>query len=99
MSGRIAAVAVDPSDVTHWLIGAAQGGVWETRSTGTTWTPKTDSQASLAMGAIAFAPSDPNIIYAGTGEANFSGDSYAGEGLLKSADGGTTPRAARPCTS
>ncbi len=89
-SGRVTNIAVDPSDATHWLIGAAQGGIWETRDTGTTWTPKTDAQASLAMGAIAFAPSNPSIIYAGTGEANFSGDSYAGAGLLKSTDGGTT---------
>ena len=70
------------------LIGAAQGGVWKTRDAGATWIPKTDNEASLAMGAIAFAPSNPNIIYAGTGEAVFSGDAYGGEGLLKSIDGG-----------
>jgi len=90
MSGRVADVVVNPSDSDHWLIGAAQGGVWETRDAGTTWTPKTDAQASLAMGAIAFAPSNPNIIYAGTGEAVFSADAYAGAGLLRSTDGGTT---------
>src|SRR5262245_22981263 len=49
MSGRVAALAVDPSNADHWLIGAAQGGVWETVDTGRTWTPKTDDQASLAM--------------------------------------------------
>ncbi|TAJ94810.1 hypothetical protein EPO44_13800 [bacterium] len=90
VSGRIGDIAVDPNDPNRWLIGAAQGGVWETLDAGATWTPKTDNQASLAMGAIAFAPSDPNIIYAGTGEAVFSGDAYAGAGLLKSTDGGTT---------
>jgi len=89
MSGRVADVAVHPSDPNHWLIGAAQGGIWRTLDGGTTWTPLTDAQASLAIGAIAFAPSDPNIIYAGTGEAVFSGDAYAGAGLLKSTDGGT----------
>jgi photosystem II stability/assembly factor-like uncharacterized protein len=90
VSGRVASVCVDPHDPTHWLIGAAQGGVWETRDTGQTWTPKTDDQAALAIGAVTFAPGDPQIIYAGTGEANFREVAYAGQGLLKSADGGTT---------
>ncbi len=89
-SGRVTAIAVDPTDNTHWLVGTAQGGVWESPDSGTTWTPRTDDQASLALGAIAFAPSDPKTIYAGTGEANFSCDSYAGVGLLKSMGGGTT---------
>ncbi|MGH8007987.1 MAG: WD40/YVTN/BNR-like repeat-containing protein, partial [Candidatus Binatia bacterium] len=88
MSGRVADVVVDPNNASRWLIGAAQGGVWETRDAGAIWTPKTDDQASLSMGAIAFAPSNPNIVYAGTGEAVFSGDAYAGAGLLKSTDGG-----------
>ena len=88
VSGRIAAIAVDPFDPTHWFIGGAQGGVWETHDTGASWIPLTDAQASLAMGAIALAPSDPNIIYAGTGEAN--GGTYGGLGLLKSNDGGLT---------
>jgi CARDB protein/HYDIN/CFA65/VesB family protein len=90
VSGRVADIAVDPWDPTHWLIGAAQGGIWGTRDAGGTWTPLTDGQASLAMGAIAFAPGNQGIIYAGTGEAAFSGPAYAGAGLLKSTDGGNT---------
>ncbi|MDD5559066.1 choice-of-anchor tandem repeat GloVer-containing protein [Candidatus Methylomirabilis sp.] len=90
MSGRIGALAVDPGNPAHWVAGAAQGGLWDTHDAGATWTPKTDDQPSLAMGAIAFAPSNPAIIYAGTGEANNSGDSYGGAGLLKSTDGGAT---------
>lgn len=89
-SGRVPDVAVDPGNPNHWLIGAAQGGIWETRDAGTTWTPVTDSQPSLAMGAIAFAPGNPNIVYAGTGEASFSADSFYGGGLLKSSNGGST---------
>ncbi len=89
-SGRVADIAVNPSDPNHWLIGAAQGGIWETRDAGATWAPRTDAQASLAMGAIAFAPSNPSVIYAGTGEAVFSADAYGGSGLLKSTDGGAT---------
>ncbi len=90
-SGRVAALAVDPIDPTHhWLIGTAQGGIWETKSAGSHWTPRTDDQASLAMGAIAFAPSSLSTVYAGTGEPNFRGDDYAGAGLLISHDHGAT---------
>jgi len=88
-SGRVTAIAVDPSDANHWLIGGAQGGVWESTDGGMNWTPRTDSQVSLAMGALAFSASNPNIVYAGTGEGSFSNDSYGGGGLLKSTDGGT----------
>ena len=89
-SGRVSAIAVDPADANHWLIGAAQGGIWESRNAGSSWTARTDDKASLAMGAITFAPSDPNVIYAGTGEANFTIESYGGAGLLKSINGGAT---------
>jgi photosystem II stability/assembly factor-like uncharacterized protein len=92
-SGRVVSIAVDPESDDHWLIGAGQGGVWETKDAGATWNVRTDDQESLAMGAIAFAPNRPRIIYAGTGEASFSGDSYAGAGLLKSTDGGASWRA------
>lgn len=88
-SGRVTTLAVDPSSPSHWLLGAAQGGIWETLDRGASWSPRTDDQASLAMGAIAFAPSNPSRVYAGTGEANFRGDAYAGAGLLLSQDGGT----------
>lgn len=88
-SGRVAALAVDPSDSNHWLIGAAQGGIWETPDAGNIWNPRTDDQASMSMGAIAFAPANPLLVYAGTGEPNFRGDDYAGAGLLVSQNGGT----------
>ena len=90
MSGRVTALAVHPNDPNRWLAGGAQGGVWETMNAGATWAPKTDNQPSLAMGAIAYAKSNPTIIYAGTGEANFSRDSYCGAGVLKSVDGALT---------
>jgi hypothetical protein len=88
LSGAVSSIAVDPSDLSHWLIGANSGGVWETRDAGTTWAPKTDDQASLVMGAVAFAPGNPNIVYAGTG----GGEPLLlfGVGLLKSMNGGTT---------
>jgi hypothetical protein len=90
VTGRIAAIAADPSDANIIYIAAAGGGVWKTTDGGTSWTPLTDSQSTLTMGAIAIAPSNTSIIYAGTGEANFSGDSVYGRGILKSTDGGTS---------
>jgi hypothetical protein len=89
-SGRVGDVAIDPTNANRWLIGGAHGGIWETSDAGVSWTPLTDDQASLAMGAIAFAPSNPQIVYAGTGEAAFAGDAYGGAGILKSTDGGAS---------
>ncbi len=89
-AGRTAAVAVDPADPSHWLIGAAQGGIWETADAGQTWESRSDHLTSLASGAIAFSSSHPWVVYAGTGESTFSGSSYGGLGLLKSVDGGTS---------
>jgi hypothetical protein len=89
-TGRVTSVAVDPADANHWLIGAAQGGVWDSHDAGATWQPRTDGQPSLAIGAIAFSPTSPNVVYAGTGEAKFIGWTYAGAGMLRSDDSGAT---------
>ncbi len=89
MSGRVNSIAVDPSNASHWLIAASTGGIWETSDGGTTWAPRTDNQPTLAMGAVAFAPGSPNIVYAGMGDPMPMGQGYAGGGLLQSADGGT----------
>jgi photosystem II stability/assembly factor-like uncharacterized protein len=86
-SGRVASIAVDASDLNHWLIGTGNGGVWETRDAGSIWVPP-DGTPTLAIGAVAFAPSNPNVIYAATGEATQSGFTKAGLGILKSTDGG-----------
>src|SRR2546427_1384996 len=93
MSGRIGALAIRPSN-GQFVLGAAQGGIWlytppVAPATLGTWVPKTDNLPSLAIGALAIAPSNDTIIYAGTGEGALSGDSYAGDGILKSTDGGT----------
>jgi photosystem II stability/assembly factor-like uncharacterized protein len=87
VAGRIGAIAIDPSDPTHILIGSAGGGVWESRDAGASWTARTDAQPSLATGAIAYDPSNSSIVYAGTGEGDFF--SSLGVGLLRSVDGGT----------
>ena len=89
VAGRVAAVAVDPGDPRHLLAGG--GGVWESRDGGQTWTPRADDQPTAAVGALAFAPGDPAVAYAGTGQ----GEALAalGVGLLRSGDGGATWRA------
>lgn len=88
VSGRIAAIAIDPFNANHILCGSAAGGVWESRDAGATWTPRTDAMPTLTVGALAFDPSSPNKVYCGTGEGNF----YArlGAGVLRSTDGGAT---------
>lgn len=89
-SGRSTSLAIDPTNANTMYLGTAGGGVWKSTDAGSTWTPLTDSQASLATGAIAIDPNNPSTIYVGTGEANQSGDSYYGAGILKSNDGGAT---------
>jgi uncharacterized protein (TIGR03437 family) len=89
-AGRVNAIAIDPRDNNTVYIGAAEGGVWKTTDGGATWTPLTDSQASLASGAIVIDPNNPNTVYVGTGEENFAQDSYYGAGILKSTDAGAT---------
>ncbi len=89
-SGRIATVAVHPTDSRIIYIGAAQGGVWKSVDGGGSWVPLTDNECSLAMGSLVIDPVNPQIVYAGTGELNFSGDSYYGCGVLRSTDGGAS---------
>jgi uncharacterized repeat protein (TIGR01451 family) len=88
VSGRVSALAIRSDG--RKILGGAQGGIWVYDETSGTWSPRTDDQATLSIGSIAVAPSNENIVYAGTGEGNLSGDSYFGLGVLKSTDGGMT---------
>jgi photosystem II stability/assembly factor-like uncharacterized protein len=90
ISSRIVTGAFDPNNSNIIYIGPANGGVWKSTDSGITWIPLTDQQASLSMGAIEIDPANTNIIYAGTGEATYSGASYYGRGLLKSTNAGQT---------
>lgn len=89
-SGRVTALAVDPTNSSVAYLGGAEGGVWKTTDGGNAWVPLTDTQASLAVGSIALDPANPRTVYVGTGEENFNGDAYYGAGILKSTGGGST---------
>jgi len=86
-SGRINTIAVSPTNPNIVLIGGGTGGVWRSIDGGTTFTPVTDNQVDLAVGSIAFAPSNSSIVYAGMGDKD---DPYLGTGVLRSTDGGQT---------
>ena len=88
VSGRVAAIAVDPSNAAHVLCGAANGGVWESFDRGASWAPRSDYAATLAVGAIAFDPSNSHTVYCGTGEGNWWW--WLGAGILRSSDGGAS---------
>lgn len=88
VGGRVTAIVVHPTDADRLWIGAADGGVWSSSDAGRTWKALWAHQESLAIGALAIDPKNPNILYAGTGEANSSADSYPGVGIYRSSNGG-----------
>lgn len=90
--GRVIAVSGVPGQPEVFYFGAVSGGVWKTTNGGVTWTPLTDKEPFWSVGSIAVAPSDPNVIYVGTGEACIRGDISHGDGVYKSEDGGKTWR-------
>jgi len=90
VSGRITALSVDPSNSNDVWASAADGGGWHSTDGGQHWTPMTDTQNTLSIGAIALDPTNPSTIYVGTGEANLNNDGYSGIGVLKSTNGGQT---------
>jgi photosystem II stability/assembly factor-like uncharacterized protein len=89
-SGRVSAIACSPTDADRYFIAGADGGVWRSTDGGKSWTPLTDDLPTTAIGALAIDPTDENILYAGSGEANFANHSRYGLGLYKSTDGGDT---------
>ncbi len=88
-SGRATAVLVDPRNSNTVYVGAAQGGVWKTTNAGASWAPLTATAPSQATGFMTFDPTNPDIVYVGTGEPHGS-DSHYGAGLLKSTNGGAS---------
>ncbi|MGH9410306.1 MAG: WD40/YVTN/BNR-like repeat-containing protein, partial [Vicinamibacterales bacterium] len=90
-AGRTKAVAGVPDEPFTFYIGMVNGGVWKTTNAGRTWTPIFDDEPTGSIGAIAVAPSDPNVIYVGSGEALPTRPDLAiGDGMYKSTDAGKT---------
>lgn len=89
--GRVVAVAGDPVDPAVFYFGACAGGVWKTTDGGDYWENISDGYFNTAaIGALAVAPSDHNVIYAGTGEVSIRGNVSHGDGVYRSTDGGKT---------
>jgi photosystem II stability/assembly factor-like uncharacterized protein len=90
MGGRVSDLAVVESNPAIFYVGVATGGVWKTTNNGTTWETLFDDQSTSSVGAIALAPSNPNIVWVGTGEPQNRQSSPWGNGVYKSTDAGRT---------
>ena len=88
MSGRIADVVLEPDDPNVWYVAVGSGGVWKTENAGTTWKSLFDGQGSYSIGCITLDPSNPHVVWVGTGE-NVGGRHVGyGDGVYRSGDGG-----------
>ncbi|MBV8478220.1 MAG: glycosyl hydrolase, partial [Acidobacteria bacterium] len=88
--GRSLSAAGIPGDPSTYYFGATGGGVWKSTDAAVTWTPVFDKEGTSSIGSLAVAGSNPNVVYAGTGEACIRGDISEGDGIYKSLDGGKT---------
>ena len=88
--GRTKAITGVPDQIHRFYIAAVNGGIWRTDNAGRTWRPIFDSQPTGSIGSLAVAPSDDNVVYAGSGEGLQRPDLSIGNGVYKSTDGGTT---------
>jgi photosystem II stability/assembly factor-like uncharacterized protein len=88
--GRVNGVTGVPGQPTVFYFGSVGGGVWKTINSGRTWTPVFDSQPFASIGAVAVAPSSPNTVYVGTGEADMRSQISYGNGMYRSTDAGRT---------
>lgn len=90
MGGRITAIAVYEADPSIWWVATASGGLLKTTNNGITFEHQFDKEATVSIGDVAVAPSDPNIVWVGTGENNPRNSVSYGDGVYKSTDGGKT---------
>src|SRR5689334_19350474 len=89
-AGRVNGVTGVPGQPNVFYFGSVGGGVWKSENSGRTWTPVFDDQNTASIGAIAVAPSSPNTVYVGTGEADMRSQNSFGDGMYKSTDAGKT---------
>ena len=88
IGNRVSAVTGEPGNPNVYYVGAASGGVFKSEDGGHSWRPIFDNQPAQSIGALAVAPSDPNVIWAGTGEAFIRSNVSIGNGVYRSTDGG-----------
>jgi photosystem II stability/assembly factor-like uncharacterized protein len=86
--GRVIGIAVNPRDHSEYFVASGNGSLWKTTNAGVTFAPVFDEQTSFSIGAVTIAPSDPNVVWVGTGENNAQSYVVPGDGVYKSEDGG-----------
>ncbi|MBI2864351.1 MAG: VWA domain-containing protein [Chloroflexi bacterium] len=90
IGGRVRSILVHPSTPATMWLGSVSGGIWKTTDGGASWQPLDNFMANLAVSTLAMHPTNPDIIYAGTGEGFFNFDAIQGAGIFRTADGGNT---------
>lgn len=90
MGGRVVDLAIVENDPSTIFVATASGGLWKTSNNGTTFTPVFERESTVSLGAVAVAPSDPNTVWVGTGEANPRNSVSWGDGVYQSTDSGKT---------
>lgn len=90
MSGRIADIAIHPTNENTWYVAVGSGGVWKTENAGNTWSPIFDNESCYSTGCVTLDPSNPNVVWLGTGENVGGRHASFGDGVFKSTDGGKT---------
>ncbi|HMW34460.1 MAG TPA: glycosyl hydrolase, partial [bacterium] len=87
-SGRVVDFAVNPKNIFEYYVAVASGGVWKTTNAGVTYEPVFDGEGSYSIGCVAIDPSNPNVVWVGSGENNNQRAVAYGDGIYKSVDGG-----------
>ncbi|MBF0343810.1 MAG: VCBS repeat-containing protein [Nitrospirae bacterium] len=90
VGGRVRSIVIHPTDTSKMWAGSVAGGIWKSTDGGGSWSAVNDFMSNLAISTMALDPSNPNVMYAGTGEGFFNVDALRGYGVFKSTDGGNT---------